>query len=87
MAPIIREKIEFIVWLAEPEVAVPPEFMLKESPPDFKEQGYIVSGALSSFVENVNGPAKEDILNAILFAQLTSDNKYNRNDQKMIADW
>ena len=89
MAANIQEKIEFIVRmkLAEPEVTVPPKFMLKESPPDFKEQGYVVAGAISSFVQNVKGKAKQDILNATLFAQLTSSDKYNANDQKMIADW
>ena len=89
MAVNIQEKIEFIVRmkLAEPQVTVPPEFMLKESPADSKAQGYVVGGSLIAFTENVKGQAKQDILDATLFAQLTSDHKYNSEQQSQIEDW
>ena len=59
--------------------------MAKILPPDYKQQGYVVDGSLSSFTGNIKGQAKQDILNATLFAQLTSNEKHNR--QSETADW
>ena len=50
-------------------------------PPDNKMEGYVVSGSLATFTENVSGQAKQDILNATLFAQLACDKKHNREIQ------
>ena len=46
------------------------------SPPDNKKDGYIIGGGVATFTENVTGQVKQDILNAILLAQLVATKKY-----------
>ena len=49
-------------------------------PPDHSQRGYIVGGALVAFARNVDDVSKQDILNATLFAQLSANKKFNREE-------
>ena len=75
------------VTLAEPRYSLPSGFenRVAISTPDNKKSAYVVAGAVAAFTENVPGPAKQDILNSTLLAQLASDHKYNRERES--EDW
>jgi len=79
---------ETIAYINSIELA-PPKFKLQPSaqsrntsdlPPDNKKQGYVVAGGLTAFTENVKGQAKQDILDATLFAQRAANNMYDRDN-------
>ena len=88
--PPVDEIIAFIesIELAEPKFKPPPSnlSLVKVGlPPDNKKQGYVVGGGITAFTENVKGQAKQDILDATLFAQLAADKQYDR--EKDTQNW
>ena len=76
------------VCLADARYSLPSNYQNRirpVQPPDDKQEGYIVSGALAAFTENVVGRTKQDVLDATLFAQLACDQKYDREGE--IVEW
>ena len=90
-APVV-DHVAFVrsIELAEPRFSVPAALQNRTlaklgTPPDNKKEGYVVGGAISAFTGNVKGSAKQDILDATLFAQLAADKKYDR--EKDTVNW
>lgn len=84
------DPVEFVrsVELAEPRYRVPGTLHNRTlaklgAPPDNKKEGYVVGGGVTAFTEDVKGAAKQDILDATLFAQLAADRKYDRERDTM----
>ena len=54
-------------------------------PPDGQAEGYVCNGSLVSFVSNLTGQQKQDILDSSLLAQLAASKKYDR--EKDTENW
>ncbi|CAH3015902.1 unnamed protein product, partial [Porites evermanni] len=50
-----------------------------------KDQRYVADGSLASFVKNLTGQQKQDVLNSTLLAQLAASKKFDR--QKETTKW
>ncbi len=49
-----------------------------EIPKDKKTEGYVVTGSVVAFTEELSGQDKADVLNTLLIAQLAADVKFKR---------
>ena len=71
------------VTLAEPRYSLPSTFenRIVAHTPDKTKSAHINGGSVVAFTDSVTGPAKQDILNSTLLAQLASDHKYDREKE------